>query len=44
MNRAERYRKIKEELLKKEAMLTLYNTDRIRFHNLVCAILENSYS
>lgn len=41
MDRMEKYKKIKEELLQKEAMQTLYNSDRIRFHNLIISIMEN---
>lgn len=41
MNRTEKYREIQERLLKKESMLTLYNSDRIKFHNLIISIMEN---
>lgn len=40
MSRTEKYRKIKEHLLQKESMQTLYNCDRTRFHNLVITIME----
>lgn len=41
MNRMEKYREIQERLLKKESMLALYNSDRIKFHNLIISIMEN---
>ena len=41
MSKQEKYTEIKERLLKKEAMQTLYNSDFVRFHNLVIIIMEN---
>ena len=41
MSKQEKYTEIKERLLKKEAMQTLYNSNCIIFHNLVISIMEN---
>lgn len=41
MNRTGKYREIKERLLQKESMQTLYNCDRTIFHNLIISIMEN---
>ena len=39
-DKVEKYREIKERLLQKESMLTLYNADRIKFHNIVISLME----
>lgn len=41
MDRIEKYREIKERLLKKESNYTLYFQFPFRFHNIILEILEN---
>lgn len=41
MNFTEKYNKIKEQLLQKESMVELNNSDCRRFHNLIISIIEN---